>query len=124
MRHAALLAIAGLLCACQGPSLAAATARPATLATKEAPRPDAGFRSFLTDGGESPTGSSLDLDRAMDTILDAQARARSRTPANPTNECLQQDEIDRFACERGISREQARRLYKNRGYTQPAPDAK
>jgi len=106
--------------ACRGPSLADAVPRRARVPTLAAVKEEAPRRSledFLRPRGERPDGTALDLDRAIGTLLDAEARARERTPGNPGDACT--DALDRYACERGLSRDAARLQYKNTRYKQP-----
>ena len=109
-----------VLAACQGPSLGDALpgrALPGHASTAEAPSVETpeGLRAFLA-GGERGPRSVADMDRAIGTVLDAKARARQRSPEIPAFGCDNEDELDRFACDRGLTRDAARQFYKNRGY--------
>lgn len=117
-----LLSVA-ILAACQGPSLSdAIPARGDAVATPKAPaapevETPAGLAAFLNGSSERGPGPVADMDGAIGEVLDAQARGRVRSPrAVGADGCTQQDELDRFACERGLTREAARQLYKNRKY--------
>ena len=120
MRPVAILALALLAIGCQGPSLGDAVAHRDVAEAKptpeEAPKTPQGFDAFLgkaSEGGPTPVA---DMDRAIDTVLDAKARARARSPGPEVDAC-NRDGLDAFAGERGLSREAARQLYKNRKYT-------
>ena len=122
----ALLLVAIALAGCQGPSLAdALPQQAATVAGTPTPQPDRpatsspeGLRAFLTKGSERGPSPVSNMDQAMGEVLDAQARGRVRSPrAVGADGCTQEDELDRFACERGLTREAARQLYKHRKYS-------
>lgn len=118
--------------ACQGATLLAAAPRAATVsataspttpvADAKAPTARNGFDLFLETGGESGRDPLLDKDAAMAAVLDAQARNQKPLGGGSragTSGACQLDEIDLLACERGISREHARMLYKNKKYKKP-----
>jgi hypothetical protein len=141
-RLIALVVVTGVLGAgCQGAHLVSAlpaSAVPSSAVPSSAVPPSEGppsegpvasatpeeFAAFLSTGGESRGGVLVDRDAAMATVLSKQARAQTpRRTGISTNACDQSDYLDTFANERGIGREHARLLYKNKKYKKPA-DAK
>ncbi|MDA1194690.1 MAG: hypothetical protein O2894_05855, partial [Planctomycetota bacterium] len=94
----------------------------ATQPARDAGQParDAGFDTFLRGAGETATGIPFDLERALDKAV----AASKRDPVPPREgegycPWALEDEIDRIACERGVSREHARQLHSNRPYAEP-----
>ncbi len=121
---ALLILGSGFAVGCQGAPLSAAVpAQPLARPSAPTPRADpaAAFAEFLGTGPERGAGRLLDRDGAMRTILSAQARAKTpRRERLSTDACSQTDYLDAFARERGISREHARLIYKNKKYEKPA----